>query len=261
MPNGPTWLVQLFVDGPVAVQDVIRFQHPKGFGRSRQFYSDVRVQGTASGLRIFVTAYARDSDLARKAALVFVGEMLNVLTADLKLSLKLSLYDARTADRDAHSVKRILRESEIQKAFSRARWLSENEPTFMRALSWYRKGLVTEDPLDKFLALWISIEIAAAKYHPPVDVVARGIKSQIWESFKMVWGPIEHWPIITGQQHWIDENHALRVQIAHGTTPVDVDEVERAVAKSDVIRDVAHLFLKNMAAKHFSNAYDNVGAV
>jgi hypothetical protein len=39
------------------------------------------------------TAYARDSELARKAALVFVGEMLDVLALDFGLPLRLSVYD------------------------------------------------------------------------------------------------------------------------------------------------------------------------
>lgn len=77
-----TCIVQLFIDGPIAVTDRIRFQEPKGFNRRTQFYSDIRVEPSSSGLRMSVTAYASESNLARKAALVFVGEMLDVMATD-----------------------------------------------------------------------------------------------------------------------------------------------------------------------------------
>jgi hypothetical protein len=250
MSEVATWIVQLFIDGPVSIQRAIRFQHPKGFGRSRQFYSDIGIQPISSGLRMSVTAYARESDLARKAALVFVGEMLDVLASEKRLPLRLSLYDSRAADRDVHSVKRVLEERNFSEAFNSARSLSEEHPTFLRALGWYRKGLITEDPLDRFLALWNSIEIVAGKYHPTSPETKKGSKSQIWECFKVLWNECPKWPIIPDQQDWIDENYELRNQIAHGTASVDIDQVERAMAKAETIREVAQLFLKEWREQH-----------
>ena len=40
----------------------------------------------------------------------------------------------------------------------------------------------------------------------------------------------------------IDENHALRVQIAHGTAAVDVDAVERATKMGKTIGEVSQRF-------------------
>jgi hypothetical protein len=253
MAGEPTWIVQLFIDGPIATQDVIWFQHPKGFSRTRQFYSDLRFNSTPAGLRASVTAYARNSDLARKAALVFVGEMLDILALDLGLPVKLSLYDARAAGHDSYSVKRAITEIDLRKFFRHARWFSEQERTFLRALSWFRKGLTTEDPLDRFLALWLAIEVVAGKYHPqlPADH-GHGSKSQIWESFKSVWGEYAQWPEIAGQRMWIDENYKLHKQIAHGTAPVDIEAVEAAVAKATVIQNVARNFLLAWRDQHFA---------
>lgn len=249
MPNIPTWIVQLFVNGPIAVDEPVRFQHPKGFNRRRKFYSDIKINTTSSGLRMSVTAYAGESDLARKAALVFVGAMLDVMAADLKLPLRLSLYDAKLVDRAEFSVKRVVNEMNFKRAFQQARKLSDNETTFLRALSWYRKGLITEDPFDRFLAFWISIEIVAGKYHPNVPEAKKGSKSQIWECFKNLWGDCSNWPLIAGQDKWIDEIYELRQNIAHGTAPVDVDEVERVLMKTDTILNIAHLFLNNFKNK------------
>jgi hypothetical protein len=145
-----TWIVQLIVDGPGAVRRPVRFQHPKGFNR-RQFYSDIEIQNSPHGFKMSVTAFARERELARKAALVFVGEALDVLSTDLGLRLALTLDDQRQVKRSEHSVKRVVTEPEIRQAFGRPRWLSEQEPTFLRALSWFRKALDTENPLDRFL--------------------------------------------------------------------------------------------------------------
>ncbi len=255
MPEIATWIIQLFVDGPIAVATPIRFQHPKGFNGRRQFYSEINVQTSQSGLRMSVTAFARESNPARKAALVFVGEMLDVLATELKLPLRLSLLDPRGANRQDHSVKRVVTELELREAFSRARWFSEQQPTFLRALSWFRKGLVTEDPLDRFFAFWLALEIVAGKYHPDVPEARNGSKSQLWESFKFLWGEPANWPVIAGQLQWIDQNHALRVKIAHGTAAVDVEAVEHATEMGETIVEVAHQFLTESAVRHFPGAY------
>jgi hypothetical protein len=254
------WVVQLFVDGPVTVRDHVKFQHPKGFSRRRLFYSDIAIQNTSSGLRMSVTAHAREIDAARKAALVFAGEMLDVAATELNLPLRLTLYDPRNADRSAHSVKRVVTEEEFRQAFGRARRLSEEEPTFLRALSWFRKALITEDPLDRFYAFWLSLEITTGKYHPNVPEAAKGSKSQMWESFKSLWGDVGNWPIIPGEQDWIDENYALRVEIAHGTAAADIEAVERAAARADTIREVAHRFLTGWARHRFQDAYSELMA-
>lgn len=239
----PEWLVQLFVDGPIAVKHQIHFQHPKGFNPSPQFYSDVKVFGTSSGLSMSVTAMANVSDLARKAALVFVGEMLNVLATELNEPLRLSLYDARVANRDIYSVKRVLAKEDLLSSFERARWLSHHGETFMRALSWFRKGLVTEDPLDRFLAFWISLEVVVNRYQEVPEGTSPGVKNRLREAFQTLWGAPERWPVIAGESDWIKKNYDLRVQIAHGTTAFEIEHVEDALAKGNKIRTVAHQFL------------------
>jgi hypothetical protein len=71
------------------------------------------------------------------------------------------------------------------------------EPPFLRSLSWYQKGLYTEDPLDKFLSFWIAIEIAAKRSYRSVPSIDQeqaktGTKSQIRECFKVLWARMNH---------------------------------------------------------------------
>ena len=91
MNDRPTWQIELFINGPITVRGTIQATHAKGFGSRRQFYSDVTIRTIQSGLQCSVTAYAGDSDAARKAALVFVGEMLDVLALTLDQPLSVSL--------------------------------------------------------------------------------------------------------------------------------------------------------------------------
>ena len=49
----------------------------------------------------------------------------------------------------------------------------------------------------------------------------------------------------------IDENHALRVQIAHGSAAVDVDAVERATKMGKTIGEVSQRFLTEWGTSQF----------
>jgi hypothetical protein len=119
-----------------------------------------------------------------------------------------------------------------------------------RSLGWYRKALCADDPFDKFLALWNAIEIVASKYYryvPTIDQerVKKGSKSQLWECFKALWGPCDQWPIIPGQDEWIDENYEARKDVAHGTSSVDIHKVAAVADKLDSVEQVAYRFLRD----------------
>jgi hypothetical protein len=239
-----TWLVDLFVYGPIAIQRRINLNEPKGFRLENPFYSDIEMDKSQFGVRATITAFASSSHLAQKAALLFFGQMLDVLAYHIDSPLLLSLTERTGRLSDNPVARRIIDEDTWRSCFREARLLALSEPSFMRALGWYHKGLITENPLDKFLAYWNSIEIVASKYHPPIPQGrSTGSKSTIWESFKLIWGECEYWPIILGDKQWIDANYDLRVSIAHGTGPVDINQVEIVLGKLETIGKVAHAFL------------------
>jgi len=170
--------------------------------------------------------------------------MLDALAVQIDQPLYLSLYNRRTNFSETYNTRRIIQRDEWRAAFREARLLSLSKTDFLRALGWYRKGLYAEDPFDKFLAFWNSIEIVAGKYHPPIPRGSpTGSKSQIWESFKAIWGECSQWPIITGNMDWIDTQYETRLQIAHGTEPIDIETVESVLGKLETVQQVAHDFL------------------
>src|SRR5207248_2898461 len=123
------------------------------------------------------------------------------------------------------------------------------------SLGWYRKGLYTDDPFDKFLAFWNAIEIVAARYYrdcPSIDQerAKKGIKNQVWGCFMELWGPCERWPYINGDTKWIDESYRIRTDVAHGIGSVNIKQVAHVASRIDLIRQVAHRFLLDWRAKN-----------
>jgi hypothetical protein len=241
----PIWEVQLFIYGPVTTKVRMVLNEPKGFRLDDQFHSNIELNRTSSGVSSHVTARAETSQLARKAALFFFGQMLDVLAVQIDQPMYISLHEKQPSRSEIHHVRRIVEREEWHSSFSDARSLSQTEPTFLRAMGWYRKGLYTEDPFDKFLAFWNAIEIVATKYRPKNEASNKGSKSQIWECYKLLWGKCEQWPIIPGDKSWIDDNHEMRTDIAHGIASVDVRRVEMVLAKLNDIQKVAHKFLSD----------------
>lgn len=248
----PNWEVGLIVYAPITVNGPVHLREPKGFSLPNPFQSDVRINAVSSGVQVTATAYASNIQNARKVTQVFVGYMLDTLTLNVDLPLFLSYTQSQINRGENFNERRIVTEQEWHNAFQEARLLSLTEPTFLRALGWYRKGLYTEDIMDSFLAYWNAIEIIAAEYHPINDNTKKGLKSQIWESFKLVWGDCGNWPIIAGQTKWIDQSYETRKDIAHGIQPITIDFVENLIEKIPVIRKVAFQFLTTWRASQLN---------
>ena len=188
-----------------------------------------------------MTAFAADQVIARNAALYFCGQALDVLSLIVNLPTILTLVESKTFSPKTENERRRLTEDELTDAFKTARLWVLTEPTFLRAIGWYRKGLYTEDTFDKFLAFYNSIETLCSKYNPnPRACIDRGSKCHIWETFNNIWGECPNWPIIPNQTDWVDNNYEIRKNIAHGIASIDINEVENVFSKIDTIKRLAY---------------------
>jgi hypothetical protein len=241
----PTWEITLQVYGPVTVRNNFNFQQRKDFHYPDPLYSNIEIRRNGKyGVTIDVITYAENQNLAKKAALYFCGQALDVLSLSIDLPLFLTLIDTNNFHPRIENQRRITEEEEWINAFRNARLWLLTEPTFLRSLGWYRKGLYTEDVFDKFLALYNSIETLCSKYYPnPENCLNRGSKCHIWETFKSLWGDCENWPIIPNERDWIDHNYDTRVSIAHGVASIEINVVEKVFEKISVIQSVAHRLL------------------
>jgi hypothetical protein len=148
----------------------------------------------------------------------------------------------------------VIEQHEFAFAFGEALRMRRHSSPFLRSLGWYRKGLTTDDPFDKFLAFWNSIAIVASKYYRTVSTIdkeraKKGSINQVWECFTALWGPNEDWPVINGRPDWIDQTYAVRVGVAHGTEPVDINKVAEVAQRIPAIESVSYRFLKDWRAR------------
>lgn len=241
----PTWIVPFLVYGPVTLRQRVRVQELKGFNSDGPFYSDIAMEPLPmGGFRASVSAFAKSETLARQAAALFYGCMLDVLCLRINRPLLLSQSGIRPEHMRGLSVQRVIRHDEFTLAFRDASHVALESPTFLRALGWYRKGLCTEDPFDSFFALWNAVEIVGSKYCPVDNERTRkGTKNQIYECFLTLWGSPDNWPIPDRTAEWISAQHDLRSDIAHGTAPVNVAFVESVLPRIAELGVVAHSFL------------------
>lgn len=249
MTQLPTWIIGLYVNGPVSVKQKIKFSALKGWQSGQDpFYSDIEIENNErNGLKVFVSAFAPTEHLANQAALLFFGQILDALTIEINLPISLSLFDKSNKNEEKYTSRRLITSDEWENSYKES-WRLKPENIFLRATGWYRKGLYTEDPFDKFLAFWNSIEIIACNYHVKNKESKKGSKSQVWECFKSLWGDISYWPNISGQNSWIDDNYSIRKNIAHGINSVDATEVEKIINKLSLIEKVAYSFIRDWRA-------------
>lgn len=243
--NIPVWTVEISVIGPISISYEINFDARKELEHSEPFYSHVQIFPAENGIRAVVSAFAPNSDLAEKAAILWFSRMLDVLSLHLGLSFQLDITNNIIIQKNDFKIKRLVDKGDFVNAFHQSRILSITETTFLRALSWFRKGKYSPDPYDKFLAFWNSIETVASKYNPnKANCQNKGSICHIWECFKKLWGDVENWEFIAGQKNWIDECNEIRVSVAHGTVPIEIDSLERIIKKLPEVEKVAHKFLK-----------------
>jgi hypothetical protein len=250
MADTAIWEVILYVDGPVTVRRRVLTTQQKGFRVDDPFYSDIEIQSVPSGVRATVTARAPNQTVAYKAAVFFFGRMLDALTLTINRPMYLSLTERERTRAERHDVRRVVEPGEIENAFYEAHHLGRTNPSFLRSLGWYRKGLMTDDPLDKFLAFWNAIEVVAAEYYHCVPAIDKqraknDSKSQVWECFKALWGGCEEWPVISGLTEWIDESYSVRVDVAHGVAFVDIYKVAEVADRLPAIEKVCYRFLRD----------------
>ncbi len=240
--------VELLVSGPVSIRQQINFNTVKELNIGNVFHSDISIKKHTQGFIISSTVYTANEDRAHKVALLFIGKMLDILSLKTKAKLTLSSNESLKIT-DRNNVSAIIDEEEFRFCFEMARQLNLEENKLLRAISWYRKGMYTEDPFDKFLALWNSICVVADGYCNINERTSMGIINKIWDCFITLWGDCANWEYINGNERWVNDNNEIRNKIAHGGLTVDIQYVENVINQLETVQNVAYKFLTQWAER------------
>ncbi|MBB4801703.1 methylamine utilization protein MauJ [Flavobacterium aquidurense] len=252
--------VELLVYGSVLIKRAIDFSTEKELDLGNIFQSDISIRPSKQGFLISTTVFTADQDRAYKVALLFVGKMLDILAMRTNSPLNVSLNEYRQIE-GGNNIRAVIDRAEFIYCFRIARDLNLNENRLLRAFSWYRKGLYTEDPFDKFLALWNAISVVADGYCNDNERTRQGIINKIWDCFITLWGECVDWQFIDGDERWINDNNDIRNKIAHGGITVDVQYVENVISKLPIVQNVAYKFLSQWSERLGNNILIDLNAV
>jgi len=248
----PRWNVTLFANGKIAVNRQYELTKRKDFISNRPLNSTISVSKqrlnfkSAGGLEIRLDTFATNENYAIKAGLTFLGYVIDILSHRTGLAIQLSLYPSEIPKWDIQSALREIPQSEFSECFDESRLLRLTEPAFLNAISWHRKGLCSENSIDKFLGFWNSIEVLAGNYHHSNERTKKGIKNQVWSIFNILYGEPENWNIIHNDDGWIDYIYSLRNEIFHGSGEIGQAEfIERIINVLPELETVSSTLLSN----------------
>lgn len=241
------WKVSLIISGAIVLQESFNEELRKSYQANRPVMSNVQIRNIREGLSVTLDAWAVDKEEADHVAIYFIGEMLNVLTLRLKdipLYLHSSSIKVQGSDK---CIKRVVTKDEILESFNQGYEYGRKRSTFSRALSWYRKGLISEDPIDRLLAFWLSLEVIgkyAEENEKTKDKHGKPrTKNRIMDCFDQLWVESSKWKIIPDGSEWMDKVHCLRNNIAHGSKAVDIDFIKDVNSCFPRLQKLAHVFL------------------
>lgn len=221
MPRRKVWEVAIDIVGPISISKDISFKQEKGFDED-QFYSNIILKNEKVGVTATVTAYADSSEIAKTAALVFLGRMTDILVIDNNIPLILQDNENRAKYLDRASTRRLLEKEDFIAAFNVARILETNHPMLLKSIGWYSKGIISNNTLDSFLAYWNAIEITGTKYHTETERTPSGAINKIYQCFLEYFGDPQSWDV---HERWINDMHDKRNRIAHGAEETTAEAI------------------------------------
>lgn len=238
------WEVELAISGPIAVDKTWTRQVQKG----DDFWTPVTVRNMSDGVTLTIVAHAYDPQNANDAAVYFVGKALDVLCLRFNLPLHLSLFEPKFKQIAGHVKRRVTKDEWFQ-AFHLGRQYDRDRPSFSRSLGWYRKGLISEDPIDSLLAYWSALESVCASCFRQSDRTQKGTINQICDCFDQVWGTCDQWKVIPGKPECINQFQEQRNGIAHGFISVDVETIRRISNDLPLYKQLVNAFLVDWETK------------
>jgi hypothetical protein len=241
------WEVNLSIVGPITIRErIIPFSQTKG--EINPFNTFINIRNAGNKIGIEVGARAKTKEGAQQAAIVFVEQAMDVLTFRTDLPIVVGPPGIERNFGRSY-VKQIIDESMFSEAFKSGSDFSINRRVFSHALSWYRKALVSSNPLDQVIAYWVVLEVIGSKFYDKSQGKISGDKKQITNCFNMLWGKKEFWNAVPNQPEIFNKLKKYRNNIVHGSTNVDDDYIQEMVGKLPLFNKLARRFLLDWEIK------------
>ena len=239
--NLKEWEVEMAVSGAITIKQPRMVLHVEK-GVSHPFLTTVTISKVPHGCRMTMIARAYTQETANDAAVYFLGQALDILCIKLNIPLYLSLFQPEFRSSDSH-IRRLVSQEEWENAFIEGRRLGIDRRFISRAISWYRKGLISDDPIDKVIAYWSALEAVASNFYRPTNRTKLGVINQICDCFVQLWGPVPNWKVIPGEPDIINQFHDFRNGFSHGFKSVDIDTIREVLVHLPRYESLVYTFL------------------
>ena len=247
MQRRKIWEVDIDITGPISISREISFKQVKGFEKD-PFYSNITLCGGKFGVAATVTAYADSVEIAKMAAFVFLGRMVDILIFDNDMPLILQDHDMQIIHPNRFATRRKLERKEIIATFNAARKLEVEHPVLLKAIGWYSKAKISNNTLDSFLSFWNAIEVVGTNYYTPTNRTTRGVINKVYQCFLDYFGEKENWGL---PDKWINNMYDRRSKIAHGgeeTTAEAISDVSVLIPK---LSEIARKLLQSVIDSNY----------
>lgn len=228
------------LSGPISVRQNTTLDVMKG--TRSPFLTTVKITNTRYGVNLKVLSYGRDAVRAGQSGLFFVGEAVNLLALRLNRPLYLNLID-QEIETINHSTKKVMSAEEWRSYFTLGRDYGQTRSVFSRAISWYRKGLNSDDPIDKLLATWLSLEVIAYQYGNKIGASKSHITNQMVSCLNALWGSEKDWKVIPSRSDWLEVMRKKRNDIAHGNSYIVPEYIQMLSDEVLILQELAQAFL------------------
>ncbi len=237
----PEWEVELAISGAISLErNSITLNVEKG--ESNPFTTTITLSKSKNGVKCVLIARAYDQENANDVAVYFVGQALDVLSLHLDIPIHLNFFRPEFRELSNH-VKRIINQENWLESFQLGRFYSLNRRYLSRALSWYRKGLVSDDPIDRVVAFWSALESICSNFFEKNVRTDFGIINKVCNCFDQLWENTNNWKIIPNNPEIINQFHDFRNGFSHGFLRVDIENIRRLSLDLPIYQNLVRQFL------------------
>jgi hypothetical protein len=197
---------------------------------------------------------ASSPEMAWRVAVVYLGQICDLLSAVTKCPVDFCRQEDDLRDARARmlghgtSVERVLTRSEWDWITGNLAHLRSRHKRYLIAASWYRKGLLNNDALDRFSCFWRSVEKTSAHYSDKTQMDEenkRRPKAQIKQLIKQLF-PADAPECVKTFVQQVDGLYQLRNDVAHGNKAILPELIEQCDIAASQTEQAAFRILETM---------------